>query len=164
MKTRVDVTDIVDRQTRSRMMAGIRGKNTKPELIIRRAMHKRGFRYRLHPKNVKGRPDIVLAKYHAVVFVNGCFWHRHEGCRYATTPATRAEFWQAKFEENISRDTTVRMSLLADGWRIATVWECALRNPVQLELTAESLAAWLISTSSEFFIGEAEVTDFMACG
>ena len=97
------MTDIVDRQTRSRMMAGIKGKNTKPELALRRALHARGFRYRLHSKNVHGRPDLVLPKHCAVVLVHGCFWHRHPGCRYATNPKTRAEFWEVKFAANVSK-------------------------------------------------------------
>lgn len=97
------MTDIVDRQTRSRMMAGIKGKNTKPELALRRALHARGFRYRLHSKNVRGRPDLVLSKHRAVIFVHGCFWHRHLGWRYATTPATRVAFWQAVRRKRCAR-------------------------------------------------------------
>ena len=105
------MTDIVDQQTRSRMMSGIRGKNTKPELALRRALHARGFRFRLHSGKVHGRPDLVLPKHRAVVFVHGCFWHRHEGCRYATTPSTRPEFWRAKFDANVARDSAVRTRL-----------------------------------------------------
>ena len=116
------MTDIVDKQTRSRMMAGIKGKDTKPELVLRRALHARGFRYRLHSKNVPGRPDLVFPKHHAIVFVHGCFWHRHEGCRYTTTPSTRPEFWQAKFDANVNRDGAVQGQLLEAGWRVATVW------------------------------------------
>jgi DNA mismatch endonuclease Vsr len=98
-----DVTDIVDQQTRSRMMPGIRGKNTKPELALRRALHAHGFRFRLHSGKVHGRPDLVLPKHRALVFVRGCFWHRHEGCRYTIIPATRSEFWQSKFQANMAR-------------------------------------------------------------
>ena len=150
------MTDIVDKQTRSRMMAGIRGKDTKPELALRRALHAHGFRYLLHAKHVPGRPDLVFPKYHAVVFVHGCFWHRHEDCRYATTPSTRPEFWQAKFEANVARDTAVRTTLLEDGWRVATIWECALRKPEQLEVSIGLLSAWLTSTRDqiEIEIGE----------
>lgn len=111
------MTDIVDQQTRSRMMAGIRGKDTKPELALRRALHARGFRFRLHSKVIDGRPDLVLSKYRAIVFVHGCFWHRHEGCRYTTTPSTRQEFWQAKFAANVTRDKAVREKLLEEGAR-----------------------------------------------
>lgn len=139
------VTDIVDKQTRSLMMAGIRGKDTKPELALRRALHARGFRYRLHAKQIPGRPDIVFPKYRAVIFVHGCFWHRHAGCRYATTPATRPDFWQAKFAANVARDQAVRTKLLQSGWRVATVWECALRKPEQTVVAVELLSTWLVS-------------------
>lgn len=139
------MTDIVDQQTRSRMMSGIRGKNTKPELALRRALHARGFRFRLHSKNLFGRPDLVFPKHSAVIFVHGCFWHRHEGCRYATIPSTRQEFWQEKFEANVARDKLVRAKLLESGWRVATVWECALRKPEQVVTTAERLVSWLES-------------------
>src|SRR6056297_2569954 len=154
----MQVTDIVDRQTRSRMMAGIKGKNTKPELALRRALHARGYRYRLHSKNVRGRPDLVLPKHRAVIFVHGCFWHRHEGCRYANTPATRAEFWQAKFDANIARDSAVRGALLAAGWRVATIWECALRKPEQITLTTDRLSAWLRTEANALELGEREVS------
>lgn len=147
------MTDIVDQQTRSRMMSGIRGKNTKPELALRRALHARGFRFRLHSGKVQGRPDLVLAKHRAVVFVHGCFWHRHEGCRYTTVPATRPEFWRAKFDANTARDSTVRTRLLEDGWRVATVWECALRKPEQVKASTESLSFWLRSEGLQLEIG-----------
>ncbi|WP_372922379.1 very short patch repair endonuclease [Roseovarius sp.] len=147
------MTDIVDQQTRSRMMAGIKGKNTKPELALRRALHARGFRYRLHSTKVHGRPDLVLPKHRAVVFVHGCFWHRHEGCRYATTPSTRQEFWQRKFVANVARDAAVRRRLLEDGWRVATVWECALRKPDQITASTERLSAWLQSDEHKIEIG-----------
>jgi DNA mismatch endonuclease, patch repair protein len=148
------VTDIVDQQTRSRMMAGIRGKNTKPELALRRALHARGFRFRLHSGKVHGRPDLVLPKHRAVVFVHGCFWHRHEGCRYATVPATRPEFWRAKFDANTARDSAVRTRLLEDGWRVATVWDCALRKPEQVEGSTESLSVWLRTEELQIEIGD----------
>ncbi|MBK5567426.1 very short patch repair endonuclease [Ensifer sp. SSB1] len=151
------MTDIVDKQTRSRMMAGIRGKDTKPELALRRALHARGFRFRLHARNVHGRPDLVLPKHGAVVFVHGCFWHRHAGCRYTTTPSTRPEFWQTKFEANVARDLAVKRALLEDGWRVATVWECALRRPDQDELAAEQLVAWLLGNATELELGGAEL-------
>ncbi|MCT2539978.1 very short patch repair endonuclease [Sedimentimonas flavescens] len=148
------MTDIVDQQTRSRMMAGIRGKDTKPELALRRALHVRGFRFRLHSNKVYGRPDLVLPKHHAAVFVNGCFWHRHQGCRYTTTPSTRQDFWQAKFKANVARDEAVSGKLLEDGWRIATVWECALRKPDQVNSTADLLTAWLRSNELQLQIGD----------
>ncbi|WP_085885858.1 very short patch repair endonuclease [Oceanibacterium hippocampi] len=147
------MTDIVDQKTRSRMMSGIRGKNTKPELALRRALHARGFRFRLHSKKVHGRPDLVLPKLRAAVFVHGCFWHRHVGCRYTTTPSTRRDFWQEKFEANVARDEAVLGRLLEDGWRAATVWECALRKTNQVNATADLLSAWLRSNELRLQIG-----------
>lgn len=144
------MADIVDKATRSRMMAGIRGKDTKPELALRRALHARGLRYRLHPRNVPGKPDLLFPKYRAAIFVHGCFWHRHEGCPYATTPATRPEFWQAKFEANVRRDKEVWKRLLGEGWRVATVWECHLRRPLDVDNIAGQLADWLESDLTEF--------------
>ena len=124
-------------------MSGIRSKDTKPELALRKALHALGFRYRLHVRRMPGHPDVVLPRYNAVVFVHGCFWHHHDDCRYAKTPSTRLEFWQRKFEENKIRDLKVRELLVKEGWRVATVWECALRRPEQTTITADSLAAWL---------------------
>lgn len=147
------MADTVDKQTRSRMMAGIKGKNTKPELAIRRTLHAYGFRFRLHPKEIYGRPDLVLPKHHAVIFVHGCFWHRHEGCRHASTPATRSEFWQAKFARNVARDNMVRKKLLTAGWRLAIVWGCALQNPNQALSTGKLLATWLLSNRRQIDIG-----------
>ena len=121
------MTDIVDAATRSRMMAAVGQKNTKPEVLLRRLLHRDGLRFRLHRRGLPGRPDIVLARYRAVVFVHGCFWHRHPGCRRATTPRTRVEFWQEKFEANLARDRRVADALRADGWRVFTVWECGLK-------------------------------------
>lgn len=152
------VVDVVDKLTRSRMMAGIGGKNTKPELVLRRALHARGFRYRLHVKEVSGHPDLVLPKYRAVIFVHGCFWHRHTGCRYATEPATRAKFWQSKFQTNVERDARVRKELLEGGWRVAIVWECALRKRQQVAPVAESIAVWLPSHASVLELGETDAT------
>lgn len=139
------------------MMSGIRGKNTKPELALRRALHARGFRFRLHSGKVHGRPDLVLPKHRAVVFVHGCFWHRHEGCRFTTTPSSRPEFWQAKFQANVSRDSAVRAILLEDGWRVATVWECALRKPDQVAASTELLSAWLLFDEDQIEIGAEDV-------
>ena len=113
---------------RSRNMAAIRGKDTAPELAVRRILHAMGLRFRLHRKDLPGRPDIVLPKHRTVVFVHGCFWHRHKGCRYTTTPKTRQEFWQTKFAANVERDRRNRTDLQQLGWRVIVVWECELRN------------------------------------
>ena len=151
------MADIVDKQTRSRMMAGIKGKDTKPEMVLRRALHARGFRYRLHGKGVPGRPDMILAKHRAVIFVHGCFWHRHEGCRYATTPATRPEFWAEKFAANVRRDRTVRDALVANGWRVATIWECALRKRNRIDIVVDRVDEWLLSGRRWLEIGEKDI-------
>jgi len=151
------MADIVDKQTRSRMMAGIRGKDTKPEMVLRRALHARGFRYRLHGKGVPGRPDLILAKHRAVIFVHGCFWHRHEGCLYATTPATRPEFWAEKFASNVRRDRAAHDALAADGWRVATIWECALRKREKIQPAVARVSEWLLSESRRLEIGETDL-------
>lgn len=121
------MTDVVDTATRSRMMSGIRGRNTKPEILVRNLLHRQGFRFRLHVSNLSGRPDIVLPRYHAVIFVHGCFWHGHD-CEYFKWPQTRPEFWREKIERNCSNDLKVRKALKKAGWRVGIVWECALRG------------------------------------
>lgn len=121
-------TDVHDPQTRSYNMSHIRGKNTKPEIILRSLLHRAGLRFRIHRADLPGKPDIVLSRYKTVVFVNGCFWHRHEGCRYCTTPKTRAEFWDKKFSDTIERDRVKRKQLEQAGWRVFIVWECELRQ------------------------------------
>ncbi|MCU7281897.1 very short patch repair endonuclease [Pseudomonas peradeniyensis] len=120
--------DIVDSVTRSRMMAGIKGRNTQPEMIVRRFLHANGYRFRLHRRDLPGSPDIVLPRFKTCIFVHGCFWHRHEGCRYATIPRTRPDFWQAKFSANVERDARARTALAAVGWNVVTIWECELRT------------------------------------
>jgi DNA mismatch endonuclease (patch repair protein) len=137
------MVDIVDAETRSRMMRSIRGKDTKPELLLRRALHARGFRYRLHLKGLPGRPDLVFPKYRAVAFVHGCFWHRHPGCPKATTPATREDFWQNKFAENIARDRRNIDQLQSSGWRVLVVWECELA-PDAVAPTVKRVSDWLM--------------------
>lgn len=120
--------DIVDRTTRSRMMSGIKNKNTQPELMLRRFLHAQGFRYRLHVNNLPGKPDIVLPQHKLCIFVHGCFWHHHDGCRYATMPKTRPEFWMNKFASNRQRDIQAKMRLHDAGWRVFEIWECGFRN------------------------------------
>ena len=143
-----DVADVVDKQTRSRMMSGIRVKNTKPELRLRKALHAEGLRYVLHDRRLPGRPDIVLPRWNAVIEVHGCFWHRHEGCRYATTPATRSEFWAEKFAANIARDRRNLETLQEAGWRTAVIWECWLRGKDISELTTR-ISSWIRSGAGE---------------
>ena len=117
------MADTVDKATRSRMMAGIRGKDTKPEKAIRSALHSAGFRYRVHVAGLPGKPDIVFPKYKAVIFVHGCFWHRHADCWWSTTPSSNAVFWAEKFAQNVARDNRNIVDLKKMGWRVATVWE-----------------------------------------
>ncbi len=139
------MADVVDPATRSRMMSGIRGKNTKPELLIRKALHARGFRYRIHCKELPGNPDLCLPKYRAVIFVHGCFWHGHD-CRLFKWPTTRPEFWKAKIKRNQSVDAQMKDRLLAAGWRVATVWECSLKGRSagqQFDNLVRSLADWI---------------------
>lgn len=138
------MADIVDSRTRSRMMAGIRGKDTKPELQLRRALHAAPLRYRLHAKGLPGRPDIVFPRYRAALFVHGCFWHRHEGCRYATTPATRTEFWTEKFKANVDRDRRNQLELAEAGWCVGIVWECSIKTR-EITGIAEEIRTWLRS-------------------
>lgn len=138
------MADVKSAQDRSRNMAAIRGADTKPELRLRRALHASGFRFRLHTRDVPGRPDLLLPRYRAAIFVHGCFWHRHPGCRYTTTPSTRVDFWKAKFDENVRRDARVVAELVGAGWRVAVVWECGLRGD-RIKCTLPSLTEWLKS-------------------
>lgn len=148
------MADVVDPATRSRMMSGIRGKNTKPELLIRKALHARGFRYRLHC-DLPGKPDICLPKHRAVIFVHGCFWHGHD-CHLFKWPSTRPEFWRAKIERNRAVDAAAERALADAGWRMAVVWECALkgRNRKPLEDVISACAVWLTSNRPRLEIGE----------
>lgn len=118
-------------------MAGIRGSNTSPEIKVRRLLHRNGFRFRLHRKDLPGRPDLVLPRYRLCIFVHGCFWHRHPGCKYATNPKTREEFWRLKFSQNVARDLKNREKLLEQGWRVFELWECGIRG-------AEADIVWVL--------------------
>lgn len=135
------MVDIVSPEVRSRMMRGIRGKDTKPEVLLRKLLFASGFRFRLRPKDLPGKPDLLLPKWNAAIFVHGCFWHRHEGCSLTATPDSRTEFWRRKFEGNVERDTRNRDQLLVAGWRVATVWECGLRKTP--DIIAAEVTTWL---------------------
>jgi DNA mismatch endonuclease (patch repair protein) len=144
------MVDIVDAATRSRMMSGIRGRNTRPEILIRSLLHRRGFRFRLDARDLPGRPDIVLPRYRAVVFVHGCFWHGHD-CHLFKWPQTRVEFWREKIDRNRSNDAKVTAALRERGWRVATVWECALRGANRdLDGVLQRLVDWLQSDAATF--------------
>ena len=139
------MADIVDAATRSRMMAGIQSKNTKPEILIRKALHAKGLRYSLHSNHLPGKPDIVMPKWRVVIFVHGCFWHWH-GCHLSKIPATRTAFWTTKLAGNRHRDAIATQQLLAAGWRVATVWECATRGMSALNnlpTLIEHLTFWI---------------------
>jgi DNA mismatch endonuclease, patch repair protein len=129
------------------MMAGIRNKNTKPEIIIRKLLHRAGFRFRLHGKFLRGKPDIVLAKHRTLIFVHGCFWHGHTGCPIFRLPKSRTEFWAKKIGSNRQRDSEVRMELVQQGWKIVYVWECAVKGSTKLRET--ELLAVLAATISQ---------------
>lgn len=140
------MADVVDSVTRSRMMSGIRGKNTKPELQIRLGLHAMGFRYRLHPREIPGKPDLWLPKYRAAIFVHGCFWHGHD-CSLFKLPGTRQDFWQNKISANRTRDAKVDELLAERALRRLEIWECAFRGPgrIGLEQTLARAAEWLLS-------------------
>lgn len=120
------MTDIFDKATRSHIMSMIKGANTSPEMIVRKYLHSKGLRYRLHNKKLPGRPDLTLPRYNTVIFVNGCFWHGHKGCKYFKLPKTRTEWWQNKFEKTIIRDKKSKTLLKKIGWKILVIWECEL--------------------------------------
>ena len=141
------MVDVVSSKVRSRMMAGIGGKDTKPELTLRKGLFALGLRYRLHDRKLPGRPDIVLPRWNTVVFVHGCFWHRHPGCRYTTTPSTRTEFWLDKFEKNVARDQRNVSALRALGWRVLVVWECDIKS--DLGGTIVRVDRWIRNESSK---------------
>lgn len=130
--------DKLTKEQRHRCMAAVKGRNTKPELLVRKFLHSRGFRYRLNHPRLPGHPDLVLLKYRTVIFVNGCFWHGHEGCRYYVLPKTNVEFWQSKIERNRSRDMAEMKELASMGWHSITIWECQLKPKVR-QRTLEAL-------------------------
>jgi DNA mismatch endonuclease (patch repair protein) len=122
------MADVHDPQTRSYNMSRIKGKNTKPEMLVRRFLHSKGFRYKLHDKTLPGKPDIVLPKYKTVIFIHGCFWHGHEGCRYFVVPKSRTDFWLKKIHRNKELDAKYNTLLKDAGWKIIEVWECELKG------------------------------------
>lgn len=125
------MTDRITKEQRSRNMSAIRSCDTKPEMLVRKYLHSQGFRYGLHNHKLPGSPDIVLRKYKTVIFINGCFWHGHKGCKYFRLPKSNIEFWQTKIERNRQRDIETIEALKAKSWRVITIWECELRNIAQ---------------------------------
>ena len=145
--------DTFDSATRSRIMARVQSRNTGPEMILRRALHARRLRYKLHDSALPGRPDLVFPRFRAVCFVHGCFWHRHHGCPHATTPATNRAYWARKFAANVRRDRDHRAALLEAGWRVGIIWECALRPKSRVDDVAGGVLRWLNGRRREFTAG-----------
>ena len=133
------VSDVLTKEQWHFNMSHIRGKDTRPEETVRKYLFSKGCRYRKNDSRYPGKPDLVLPKYHTVIFVHGCFWHRHPGCRYATTPSTSREFWQRKFDQNVARDRKVQKQLEADGWNVIVVWECEISRKTDREERLERL-------------------------
>ena len=147
--------DTVDKATRSKIMAKIGQKNTGPEMKLRRSLHSFGLRYRLHDKKLPGSPDIVLPRFKTVIFVHGCFWHRH-GCKASTTPGSNIDFWHSKFEANVERDRKKTKALLDAGWRVAVVWECSLMGKeADMVAVSKTILEWLKSELSTLIIPRA---------
>lgn len=136
--------DTVDREKRSEIMSRVGSRDTKPELVVRRIAHGLGFRFRLHRKNLPGRPDIVFPRYRSVIFVHGCFWHRHPSCKYASSPKTRVEYWEDKFRSNVARDARNETLLRDLGWRVMVIWECETKDR---EAVAERISSYLDQAS-----------------
>jgi len=147
------MTDVISREKRSALMSRIRGSDTEPEIAVRRGLHRAGFRFRLHQRNLPGSPDLVLAKFGAVIFVHGCFWHRHRGCRLAYRPKSRTGFWTEKFRQNRARDRRLQRELRDRGWRVLVVWECTLRKHADRVKAIERIKGWLRSGASRGEIG-----------
>ena len=145
------MVDIVDKATRSRMMSGIRSSNTKPEILVRKALHRLGYRFRLASKIGKIKPDIVLKKHKVAIFVHGCYWHQHEGCKLAYSNRNYDDKWLMKFETNKQRDQRVLQKLIEQGWRVSIIWECATRDPNAFESVIKKLHTWIQKGKSQYF-------------
>lgn len=147
--------DKLTKEQRHRCMSAIKGKNTKPELLVRKFLFSRGFRYRLNYPRLPGHPDLVLRKYRTVIFVNGCFWHGHQGCKYYTLPKANIEFWKNKIERNRNRDLAERQKIVSMGWHCITIWECQLKPKVRQQ-TLEAL----VYTLSHIFLEDRRIEPY----
>ena len=134
------MADTLTPTERSERMSRIRSRDTKPELALRKALHRLGLRFRLHARGLAGRPDIILPKYRTAIFVHGCFWHRHPGCKVATTPKSNTGYWVEKFQRNVARDAATACALAENGWRVLVAWECELNSPVRVAAKALQIA------------------------
>lgn len=137
------MADVVSTAKRSQMMSGIKGKNSLPEMVVRKALFAMGHRFRLHRRDLPGTPDIAMPGRKIAIFVHGCFWHAHQGCKYAKMPSTRTEFWTAKLQGNVDRDRRAADKLAEMGWRVLNVWECSTRDPEAAKSLPEALRAWI---------------------
>jgi len=135
--------DKISREARSEVMRRVKNKNTRPELLIRHLLHRRGFRFRLHRPDLPGRPDIVFPKHKKILLIHGCFWHRHEKCKRSTTPADNADYWRVKFERNVARDLEIIAALTDLGWHVRVVWECDIKDRKKIDGLIDELTAWL---------------------
>ncbi|TGX53181.1 DNA mismatch endonuclease Vsr [Sphingomonas gei] len=142
------MVDTLTPAQRSERMSRIRSNNTKPEVALRKALHRLGFRFRLQGRRLVGKPDIVLPKHRTVIFVHGCFWHRHAGCKIATMPKSNTEFWAAKFRRNVARDASVIEQLQSAGWYVFVAWECDLGSPAKVAATADGIASAIRARAS----------------
>lgn len=154
------MTDIVDPMRRSEMMARIRSRGTGPELAVRRIAHRMGLRFRLHRKDLPGRPDLVFPKHRLTVFVHGCFWHRHEGCQYASTPKSRTAFWAEKFAANVERDARQEAALRTLGWRVLVIWQCETKDEAAVERNLAELIGCDRATSERRSTLSATTVDY----
>lgn len=139
------MTDIFSSEKRSKIMSKVKGKDTKPEMKVRKYLHGKGYRYRLHQKDLPGSPDLVFKKYNATFFINGCFWHGHENCKYAKLPKSRRGFWENKINKNKERDARKINDLLNNDWRVLVIWSCSLKKKNRLEKTLKLVEKWLIN-------------------
>ena len=139
------MVDVVSPAKRSQMMSGIKGKHSVPEMLVRKALFAMGHRFRLHRRDLPGTPDIAIPGRKVAIFVHGCFWHAHQGCKYAKTPSTRTEFWTSKLQANVDRDQRAADMLAEMGWRVLNVWECSTRDPGAASSLSEALRLWIDS-------------------
>lgn len=158
------MADVMTPEQRSRCMAAIKGKDTKPELIVRKYLFSRGLRYRVNNRKLPGSPDIVLKKYKTVVFIDGCFWHGHEGCKYYRLPKTNVDFWRHKIAMNIARDYANSVDLRLAGWKVIRVWECDIKTKAKRDETLECLYQEIVDTehNSNAYESSAEVSPIAA--
>jgi len=148
------VVDVVDKETRSRMMSGIRSSNTKPEVLTRKALHKLGYRFRLDSKAGKIKPDIILRSHKVAIFTHGCYWHQHEGCKLAYSDRNYSAKWKKKFQDNQQRDQRVLKQLMEEDWRVAIIWECATRDVLIFKNVISQLNIWIKAGKSQYFESE----------